>query len=98
MELAVHDSHFAKVKMLSELANRECVVRASRGGKVIPAFKAKTLDVISYPRIEVEEEKCEKSTLEKSKVQISKFSIGNVDLNEIMKSQSTGRRKIVNEG
>lgn len=30
MELAVHDSHFAKVKMLSELGNRECVVRTSR--------------------------------------------------------------------
>ena len=50
MELAVHDSHFAKVKMLSELANRECILRLSRFGQVIPAFRAKTIDAKSYPR------------------------------------------------
>ena len=38
MELAVHDSHFAKVKMLSELANRECVVRISRLRKSYSCF------------------------------------------------------------
>ncbi len=38
MELAVHDSHFAKVKMLSELANRECVVRVSRFRKGYTCF------------------------------------------------------------
>lgn len=38
MELAVHDSHFAKVKMLSELANRECVVRVSRFRKSYSSF------------------------------------------------------------
>lgn len=38
MELAVHDSHFAKVKMLSELANRECIVRVSRFRKSYSSF------------------------------------------------------------
>ena len=63
MELAVHDSHFAKVKMLSELANRECVLRVSRFGKVLPAFKAITLNAESYPRKKeiVIEEKNEKN-------------------------------------
>ena len=51
MEVAVHDSFFAKLKILSELGNRECVLRISTNGKVLPAFKARTLDVISHPRI-----------------------------------------------
>lgn len=97
MELAVHDSHFAKVKMLSELADRECVLRLSRFGKVLPALKGRTLDFKSIPRIKTYE-KIE----EKPKVQVkkeNKFSIGNnISIKKIMESQSTGRRKIVNEG
>lgn len=99
MELAVHDSHFAKVKILSELANRECVLRVSRLGKVIPAFKAVTLDTISYPRKkeEIEENDFNISTLRNEKKK-SKFSINTkINLKEIMKSQSTGRRNLANE-
>lgn len=98
MELAIHDSHFAKVKMLTELANRECVLRVSSMGKVLPAFKAKTLDVTPCPRKkEIQEESI---TIVKEKKSIKKnFSIGkNFDLKEIMKSQSTGRRKVTGEG
>lgn len=51
MELAIHDSHFAKVKMLSELADRECVLRVSRFGKTLPAIKGKTLNFTQIPRI-----------------------------------------------
>lgn len=98
MELAIHDSHFAKVKMLSELGNRECIVRVGSFGKIIPAFKAKTLDVISYPRNKEKDEvivkKIEKVDIIKNKFLIDK----NINLNEIMKSQSTGRRKVANEG
>lgn len=99
MELAIHDSHFSKVKMLSELSNRECVVRVGRFGKIVPAFKAKTLDVISYPRKKEEEEIKTNGNIKKEKVTQNKFSIGNnINLKEIMQSQSTGRRRIVNEG
>lgn len=98
MELAVHDSHFAKVKMLSELADRECVLRVSRFGKVLPALKGKTLDFTSIPRIKTYEEEKENIEIEERKER-SKFSIGEtVSLRKIMESQSTGRRKIVNEG
>lgn len=99
MELAIHDSHFSKVKMLSELSNRECVVRVGRFGKIVPAFKAKTLDVISYPRKTEEEKVTIINNIEKERITKNKFSIGNnVNLKEIMQSQSTGRRRIVNEG
>lgn len=98
MELAVHDSHFAKVKMLSELADRECVLRISRFGKVLPALKGKTLDFVPVPRIKSADTKFENSKVEERKIK-SKFSIGQtVNIKEIMASQSTGRRKITNEG
>ncbi len=97
MELAVHDSHFAKVKMLSELADRECVLRLSRFGKVLPALKGRTLDFRSIPRIKIYEKSKEEKKAEVKKE--SKFSIGNtISIKKIMESQSTGRRKIVNEG
>lgn len=99
MELAIHDSHFSKVKMLSELSNRECVVRVGRFGKIVPAFKAKTLDLISYPRKKEDEKTNNINNIENKKVIQNKFSIGNnISLKEIMQSQSTGRRKTVNEG
>lgn len=99
MELAIHDSHFSKVKMLSELSNRECVVRLGRFGKIVPAFKAKTLDLISYPRKKEDEKTNNINNIENKKVIQNKFSIGNnISLKEIMQSQSTGRRKTVNEG
>lgn len=99
MELAIHDSHFAKVKMLSELGNRECVIRTSRYGKIAPAFKARTLDAVSYPRKEDDEEVVLENS-KKVKERENKFSIGrtNVNLKDLMKSQSTGRRKVANEG
>lgn len=96
MELAVHDSHYAKVKMLTELANRECVVRISNNGRVLPSFKAITLDAKSFKR---KDEIVEKEEIRKKKIIHTKkiFEIGNNSLSEIMKSQSTGRRKLAND-
>ncbi len=38
MEVAVHDSFFAKIKILTELANRECVLRISTRWKSITSI------------------------------------------------------------
>ena len=98
MEVAVHDSFFAKIKILTGLANRECVLRVSNEGKVLPAFKAKTLDVISFPRKKEEILEDELLLNKKTKVKVKKFLIESaIDIKEIMKSQSTGRRKLAND-
>lgn len=98
MEVAVHDSFFSKLKILSELGNRECVLRISMNGRVLPAFRARTLDVISHPRIVEKEEKIEVIKKETKQNFKSKFLINNnISLKEIMKSQSTGRRKLVSD-
>lgn len=98
MEVAVHDSFFAKLKILTELANRECVLRVSMQGKVLPAFKARTLNVVSIPRKKEDilediqiEEKQKKNKKKKFLIETS------IDIQEIMKSQSTGRRKLASE-
>lgn len=98
MEVAVHDSFFAKLKILTELANRECVLRVSMQGKVLPAFKARTLNVVSIPRKKEDifediliDEKQKKNKKKKFLIETS------IDIQEIMKSQSTGRRKLASE-
>ena len=112
MEVAVHDSYFSKIKILTELANRECVLRISNNGRVLPAFKASTLNVISHPRIKEENE--EEYIKNKNNIYIILLERGvklmfkqkieeakNDEINnllEIMKSQSSGRRKILDEG
>lgn len=97
MEVAIHDSFFAKLKILVELANRECILRVSSNGTVLPAFKAKTLDVVSCPRVKEVEEVVIKQRKEKNKVK-KDFKIGNnIDLKAIMASQSTGRRKLASD-
>lgn len=99
MELAIHDSHFAKVKMLSELADRECVIRVSRYERVLPALKAKTLDFTSKPRIKIKKKEEKVLNSKAVKKEKNKFSVDtSISLKSLMESQSTGRRRIVNEG
>lgn len=95
MEVAVHDSFFAKLKILTELANRECVLRVSSQGKVLPAFKARTLNVVSIPRKKEVDLQDIVINENQNKIKKKKFLIDTaIDIKEIMKSQSTGRRKL----
>lgn len=100
MELAVNDTAVMRVKMFSELNNRECIVRIGSGGKMFSAFKGKTLDFVPVPYIEkeiVEKNLKENKNTEKKKP----FSINsNSSLKDIMSKQSTSRKKVnfLNEG
>ena len=50
MNVAVRNSYKVKLKLLTELKNRECIVRISSNGTELPAFKAKTIDFEPVPR------------------------------------------------
>lgn len=100
MEVAVHNSFIVRMKILTELANRECILRVSSNGKVLPAFKGKTLDFVSFPRqkksqilkTDLIEKNCCKMKKEQKKID---FHINSkVNLKDILSSQSTGRRKV----
>lgn len=99
MEMAVKNSYHNRIKLLTELPNRECIVRISNEGKVIPAFRTKTLDFTAIPRkknqILSKTQKEEKKSNLEIELDKTEFTLGKaLDLQAIMKAQSTSRRKI----
>lgn len=100
MEVAVHNSYMLRMKILTELANRECIVRVSSHGNVLPAFKAKTRDFNPFPRqnknqilitdLAVKNENIVKKIKRKISFQINE----NIELKDVLKSQSTSRRRV----
>ena len=51
MKIPLDDSRDRKIKLLTELNNRECIVRIDSNGILLPAFKGYTLDYKSIPRV-----------------------------------------------
>lgn len=104
MEVGVRNSYIIRMKMLSELNNRECIVRVSKDGIILPAFKAKTTDFTPIPpkvinqilRTKMLTKEFKKTTTEKKK---SSFSLGEkVSLDALMASQSSSRKQVTNLG
>ena len=104
MNVAVHNSYKVKLKILTELKNRECIVRISNNGVLLPAFKAKTIDFTPCPNIIVNQILKKSDTLENLepiKVSIEpektfSFEIDNssISLSDIMISQSSSRKEV----
>ncbi|HAN10249.1 MAG TPA: hypothetical protein DCP90_06530 [Clostridiales bacterium] len=101
MNLAVDNSKENRIKILTDLNDRECIARLSSRGMLIPAFKAKTVEFASKPRKIIK--KLEPATASVKNfiksIDINKekqpFTIGNVDsLRELMISQSSSRKKV----
>ena len=97
MEMAVKNSFFNKIRLLSQLSNRELIIRTSVDGRVIPAFKGRTLDY-NVEECEPEEKLFETNDplLKKEDELIDEFdfSIGDVkSVTDIMKNLSTGRKE-----
>jgi hypothetical protein len=100
MEVAVRNSFIVRIKILTELNNRECILRVSNNGRILSAFKARTLDFKSIPRHK------EKRTFSKN-INTSKdnnidksfnFSIdSHISLKKLMASQSSSRKKVFND-
>ena len=99
MEVAVRNSFIVRMKILTELNNRECILRVSNNGRILSAFKARTLDFKAIPRPK------EKRTFSKN-INTSKdnnidknfnFSIdSHISLKKLMASQSSSRKKVFN--
>ena len=108
MELPANSSYL-KTKFLSELKNRECILRVSSSGEILHAFKAKTMDFIPIPKMvrnqilntypifakkELILNKEENSLESKFKFDVNK----NINLKELMLSQSSSRKKVTDNG
>ncbi len=73
MKIPLSDTIDQKVKTLTGLQNRECVVRLSTGDQLLPAFKATTLDFMPKPRLH----KSSPKKRQKSRAQDSNLTLKN---------------------
>lgn len=93
MEVAVKNSHNNRMKILTELEDRECVVRIGKGGRLYSAVKGKTVDFTSVPRIK--HSRNNEKTHKKIEVKEKNFNIESKNtLKDIMAKQSASRKKI----
>ena len=102
MDIPVKNSAITRFKILTELKNRECIVRIGAQERVYPAFQAKTLDFYPLPqRVNqilttdfLYENEGENNANKNAKSEEISFSIGEtISLKDIMQSQSTARRR-----
>lgn len=103
MELPAN-SKISKNKILMQLNNRELIIRISSHGKILSAFKAKTLDFTPMPKVIVNQilstnimKRENKTNNENKRINIINFK-GDIDLKTIMQSQSTSREELYNNG
>ena len=99
MKIPLDDSRDRKIKLLTELNNRECIVRIDRNGILLPAFKGVTLDYTSIPRIKrtIVNSSNDINNKDNSTKYKTNFSLkSNVSLKDILISNSSSR-KVVKE-
>lgn len=94
MEVAVRNSIAIRLKMLSELNDRECIVRIGKDGRILTSFKGKTLDFVPIPR---KKNFSSKKIVTKNEIQEKKksFSIETANtLKDIMTKNSSSRKRV----
>ena len=95
MKIPLDDTRERKIKLLTELNNRELIVRIDKNGIILPAFKATTLDFNSIPRVKrIEEERKEEKIIPKKEKNNFKID-SNINLKDILIKNSTSRKKVI---
>lgn len=93
MKVPLDDTEERKIKLLSELKARECILRIDKDGVLLPAIKAKTNDFVGVPRVKNKYFNFEEFT-NLSKKETKKIKIGNASLKDILKKTSTSRKEV----
>ena len=97
MKIPLDDSRDRKIKLLTELNNRECIVRIDSNGVLLPAFKGTTLDYKSIPRIKrtITSNRNNINNKDNSNKSKTNFSLNsNVSLKDILISNSTSKKGV----
>ena len=95
MKVPLDDTKERKIKILTELNNRECIVRVDSNGILLPAFKSRTLDYTSIPRIKSEIVDKNEANVNKKQDKKTNFKLdSNVNLKDILITTSTKRGEI----
>ena len=94
------DEEETKIKLLTELKNRECIIRISKNGTLLPPLKGITNEFFSIPRknnLEKDNTESNKKTPEQN-TKSTKFKIDtNITLKDILMASSTSRKDLKNE-
>lgn len=94
MKVPLDDTEERKIKLLSELKSRECILRIDKDGVLLPAIKTKTMDFVGVPRIKNKYFNFEESN-NVSKKETKKIKIGSASLKDILKKTSTSRKEVL---
>ena len=94
MKIPLEDTKEQKMKLLSELNNRECIARVDSNGVLLPAFKANTLDFVSIPRRKTKVSETSNSFVEPEKKKFSFSTECSVDLKDILIKSSSSRKVV----
>lgn len=95
MTIPLDDTKERKIKILTELNNRECIVRCDKNGILLPAFKGSTSDFISIPRIINKSNNIESDENIIKKTTTTNFKLSaNINLKDILISNSTNKKGV----
>lgn len=93
MKIPLDDTNDNKIKLLTELNDRQCIVRIESNGILLPAFKGSTLDYKSVPRVNKVCANTELNDNDNKDDYKNNFSLNsNVSLKDILISNSTGKK------
>lgn len=94
MEVAVKNAVSARIKMLTELNDRECIARVGKDGRLLSAFKGKTLDFVPVPRKKIitSKKKLPKAQSEEKKKSFNTETKNT--LKDMMLKQSASRKRV----
>ncbi len=93
MKVPLNDSKEQKIKIITELQDRECLIRVNSNNILLPAIKCKTLFFKSIPRIKTKNNEDIKGIKRESK--FTKFNSNtNIKLKDILISNSTSRKVV----
>lgn len=95
MKIPSDDTKETKIKLLTELNDRECITRISAHNLLIPAFKSKTIDFSSIPRINEQKPKEITNKFFNKKTKTN-FQISNISLKDILIQNSTNKKGVNN--
>ena len=94
MKIPLDDSKERKVKLLTELNNRECVARIEANGILLPAFKGTTLNYTSIPRLKKTVIN-NSNTINENNQNNTNFKINtNINLKDILIANSTNKKGV----
>ncbi len=94
IKIPLDDQKDTKIKLLSELNNRECLIRIASDDLLLPAFKAHTLDFLSLPRIKKSVKEIKPNPESSSNLPNINLDLTKIDLKDILKNNSSSRIEV----